>query len=57
MITWENYQNLDWTYRRDSPTRSCQERSIDNKSNDGLEENRQLKVSMHTFMVMAEHSS
>jgi len=56
MITWENYQNLDWTYRRDSPTRSCQERSIDNKSDDGLEENRQLEVSMRTFMVMAERS-
>jgi len=57
MITWENYQNLDWTYRRDGPTRSHQERSINNKSDDGLEENRQLEVSMHTFMLMAERSS
>jgi len=57
MITWENYKNLDWTYRRDGPTRSHQERSINNKSDDGLEENRQLEVSMHTFMLMAERSS
>jgi len=57
MIAWENHQNLDWTYRRDGPTRSRQERSIDNKSDDGLEENRQLEVLMRTFMVMAECSS
>jgi len=57
MIAWENHQNLDWTYKRDSSTRSCQERSIDNKSDDGLEENRQLEMPMHTFIVMAEHSS
>jgi len=57
MIAWENHQNLDWTYKRDSSTRSHQERSIDNKSDDGLEENRQLEMPMRTFMVMAEHSS
>jgi len=55
MITWENHQNLDWTYRRDGPNRSYQERSTD-KSDDGLEVNRQLEVSMRTFMVMAECS-
>jgi len=57
MIAWENHQNLDWTYRRDGPTRSRQERSIDNKSEDRFEENRQLEVSMRTFMVKAERSS
>ena len=53
IITWEYYQNLDWTYRRDAPNRSHQERST-NKSDNKSEENRQLEVSMHTFMVMAE---
>ena len=43
--------------RKDGPTRSRQERSIDDKSDDGLEENRQLEVLMRTFMVMAECSS
>jgi len=45
------------TFKNLKKKKKKKKRSIDNKSDDGLEENRQLEVSMHTFMVMAERSS